>query len=52
MVPGLFAEKVEALVRTLPKHLRVCKAKQAREGSSGIRPTMTDGINLTRGAYE
>ena len=36
----------------LPKHLRVCKAKQAREGSSGIRPTMTDGINLTRGAYE
>ena len=23
MVPGLFAEKVEALVRTLPKHLRV-----------------------------
>lgn len=23
MVPGLFAEKVEALIRTLPKHLRV-----------------------------
>ena len=36
----------------LPKHLRVCKAKQAKEGSSGIRPTMTDGVNVTRGAYD
>ena len=35
----------------LPKHIRVCKAREAKEGSSGIRPTMTDGATITRGAY-
>ena len=33
----------------LPKHVRVCEQKNGKV--SGIRPTMTDGATLTRGAY-